>query len=79
MVAPGLGSPIPGARGGSPPRDYINILPPRGDVPIGAGPSGTNGKVVVVTIVKFNDLTNYILPLLDSHNLNSTKLQDYQS
>ncbi|KAG2219167.1 hypothetical protein INT45_008342 [Circinella minor] len=34
---------------------------------------------VVVTIVKFNDLTKNILPLLDSHNLDGTKLQDYQS
>lgn len=50
-----------------------------------------NGKAVVVTIVKFNDLTNNILPLLDSYNLflpggaasegggDGTKLQDYQS
>lgn len=38
-----------------------------------------NGKAVVITIVKFNDLTNNILPLLDSHNLDGTKLQDYYS
>jgi hypothetical protein len=38
-----------------------------------------NGKAVVITIVKFNDLTNKILPLLDSHSLDGTKLQDYHS
>jgi hypothetical protein len=34
---------------------------------------------VVITIVNFKDLTNNLLPLLDNHSLDGTKLQDYLS